>query len=85
MVLSDLDPSRDIFHISEAIAHTAMLGHYLLATGRFEAAKVQLELLAQIAPENNAYHRLAGAITLKVLKKLAQKGPRQRKDRKTPR
>ncbi len=62
LMLVDFDPPRDTFHISEVVAHAAMLGHYLLATGRFEDAQMPLELLEQIAPDSAQYERLAMAM-----------------------
>lgn len=62
LTLWDFDPTRDTFHISEAISHAAMVGHYMLATGRHEAAKVQLDILKQTAPESPQYRSLAAAM-----------------------
>jgi hypothetical protein len=60
--LTDFDPTRDTFHISEAISHAAMVGRYMLATGRIEAAEVQLEILRQAAPQSPQYRSLAAAM-----------------------
>ena len=60
--LVDFDPTRDTFHVSEAISHAAMVGHYMLATGRREAAKVQLKLLKKSAPRSPQYRSLARAL-----------------------
>ena len=60
--LIDFDPTRDTFHISEAMAHAAMVGHYMLATGRFDAAEFQLDVLEKTAPDSPQYRNLARAM-----------------------
>ncbi len=60
--LVDFDPTRDTFHISEAVSYAAMVGFYMLATDRYEAAKVQLEMLYQSAPDSLQCHSLATAM-----------------------
>ncbi len=60
--LTDFDPTRETFHISEAISHAAMVGHYMLATGRLDAAKVQLEMLQETAPNSPQFRSLARAM-----------------------
>lgn len=60
--LSSFDPMRDVFHISEAVAYAAMVGRYLLATGKPDAAKVQLDLLKRIAPKGEQYRSLDAMI-----------------------
>lgn len=61
-VLTDFDPSRDTFHVSEAASHAAMVGRYMLATGRLEAAKVQLRALKQTMPKSAQTQSLTAAI-----------------------
>jgi len=60
--LTDFDPTRDTFHISEAVSHAAMVGHYMLATGRIDAAEVQLEVLRKTAPHSPQFRSLARAM-----------------------
>lgn len=62
LTLPDFDPTRDTYHVSEAVAHASMVGHYLLATGRRDWAGVQLEILKKTAPKSAAYRRLAAAM-----------------------
>lgn len=57
--LIGVDPARSTFHITEAVAHASMAGHYLLATGRREAAVVQLEMIEQLAPDGPECRSLA--------------------------
>lgn len=61
-VLSHVDPTREVFHISEAISHAAMVGHYMLASGRLEAAAVQLKILKQSGPDSSQCRSLASAM-----------------------
>lgn len=61
-VLTDFDPSRAVFHVSEVSAHAAMVGHYMLAAGRPDAARVQLTSLRRVAPRSPQAQRLAEAI-----------------------
>lgn len=61
-VLTAVDPAHDVFHVSEVIAHTAMVGHYMLATDRPEAAEVQLEALKSVAPRSKQTERLSSAL-----------------------
>lgn len=61
--LTDFDSTRDTFHISEAVSHAAMVGRYMLATGRREAAEVQLKMLSELAPQSPQYHCLASAMS----------------------
>lgn len=60
--LPDFDPTRNTFHISEAISHAAMVGQYMLATGRFEAAEFQLDILRKTAPDSPQCRGLARAM-----------------------
>lgn len=60
--LVDFDPMRDTFHISEAISHAAMVGHYMLATGRRGAAEAQLKMLRESAADSPQYRSLAAAM-----------------------
>jgi hypothetical protein len=60
--LTDFDATRDTFHISEAISHAAMVGRYMLATGRREAAEVQLKMLRDMAPESPQFECLEEAL-----------------------
>lgn len=62
LTLVDFDPSRDTFHISEAISHAAMVGHYMLATGRREAAEIQLKMLRDTAADSPQTRSLAAAM-----------------------
>lgn len=60
--LTQFDPTRDTFHITEATTHGAMVGHYLLVTGRHEAAGVQLKMLRELEPESLQCRCLAEAM-----------------------
>lgn len=61
-LLTDFEPGRDVFHVSEAVAHSAMVGHYMLATGRLDAARAQLKSLRQLAPDSPQTKSLRAAI-----------------------
>lgn len=50
--LTEFDTSREVFHITEVISHASMVGHYLLATDRLDAAEVQLRALKSLAPKS---------------------------------
>jgi len=50
-LLAAFDPSRTLFHVSEVRAYAMMAGRYLVATGRLDAARVQLEMLKDAAPD----------------------------------
>ena len=58
----DFDPTREVFHISEAVSFACAVGHYLLATGRVEAAKVQLQMLIELKPDSPQARSLAAAM-----------------------
>jgi len=62
--LSDVDPTRTEFHIGEAIGMCYLVGNYMLAIGKREQAKFQLEMLNQMAP--NSPQALALAKTLRT-------------------
>lgn len=62
LTLPDFDPTREVFHVSEAASHAAATGRYLLATGRREAAQVQLNLLKRTAPQSAQYQHLKAAM-----------------------
>ncbi|MCC6675500.1 MAG: hypothetical protein IT436_00015 [Phycisphaerales bacterium] len=90
LVLTDFDPGRDVFHISEVVAHSAMVGHYMLATGRPDAARVQLKSLRQLAAGSPQTKSLRAAIkryeaaiklaeALRSLTEPTARAPRQRK------
>jgi tetratricopeptide (TPR) repeat protein len=59
---SYFDPTRDTYHVSEAATYASMVGQYMIATNRREAAKVQLKLLEAIAPDSPQTRRLEGAL-----------------------
>lgn len=59
---SFFDPARDTYHVSEAASYASMVGHYMVATHRREAAKVQLTLLRKIAPGSPQTRRLEEAL-----------------------
>ena len=61
-MLSDFDASRDTFHISEAVAQLTMVGHYMIATGRPDVARVQLDVLRHLAPDSVDTRNLAAAL-----------------------
>jgi hypothetical protein len=49
--LNDFDPTRTTFHFTEVIAHANMVGRYMLATDRPDAAKDQVRMLRELDPE----------------------------------
>jgi tetratricopeptide (TPR) repeat protein len=62
LLLPLFDPSREVFHTSEAVAYGVMLGQYFLATERVAAAEAQLEMLEGIAPDHPHLEWLSDAI-----------------------
>jgi|GEM_PF-4399837 len=58
----DFDPTREVFHISEAVSYACAVGHYLLATSRIEAAKVQLRMLIDLKPDSPQARSLAAVM-----------------------
>ncbi len=56
--LMQFDPSRTLFHATEAICYTAMSGHYLIATGRTEAAAACLKMCRQLDPDHRQTREL---------------------------
>ena len=52
-------PERDTFHITEVVGFFTITGIYHAATGNIEPAKVCLQLLQDIAPDNPATSQLA--------------------------
>jgi hypothetical protein len=61
-MLTAFDPSRTVFHISEATAYSAMVGHYFLSTDRPQLAEVQLQMLEDTAPDSPQTQILAQRI-----------------------
>lgn len=54
------DPRREVFHLTEVVAYTTMVGHYLLSTGRRKEAVRQLAMCRELAPEHPQTLALAG-------------------------
>lgn len=52
LMLPLFDPSRTLFHATEVICYTAMVGHYLIATDRLEGARTNLEMCREIDPDH---------------------------------
>lgn len=46
------DPQREVFHLTEVVAYTAMVGHYLLSTGRRREAERCLSMCLDLAPDH---------------------------------
>lgn len=53
------DPSRTVFHVSEVATFATMAGRYLIATGRAEAASMQLRMLQDLDPDSPQTRSLA--------------------------
>lgn len=62
LTLNAFDPDRDAFHVSEATAYAAMVGHYMLAIGERELAELQLDLLLETDPYSPECIRLEEAL-----------------------
>lgn len=55
-------PTRTRFHSTEIVCYESMIGHYLVATDRLEAAKTSLEMITGILPEHPQIQSLAERI-----------------------
>lgn len=66
-------PERTVFHVTEILCYCGMVGHYLLATDRLEAAKVQLQMMESVLPDHPQTRGLAQRIEMLEMIGNAQK------------
>ncbi len=80
-------PHREVFHFTEVVCYTAMVGCYLVVTGRLEAADIQLEMCLELAPEHpqtlELERMLENAEMAEVLQRMVSEMGRKTKRRKT--
>ncbi len=82
--LTNFDPTRDTFHVTEAVTLAATVGRYHLATGRKRDAMMQLEIIEQIAPDHPECETLAQLIALQTIREgMAKLTTRTKKVRRT--
>jgi tetratricopeptide (TPR) repeat protein len=73
--LKALYPHRDVFHISEYVAFSAVGVEFLMRTGKPEAANIIFDVMEQVAPDHEATLQLKrimqGSALLRMAKTLA--------------